>query len=144
MTVLCRQHAHLPAGQDLTAMVDSYRQLTSTPQLAVFHTRLGLSVIDAAGGVEHPAARLIAHSLINHAACDGYAAREVLAHPGRTAILTGDQARTLTQLLDRCALGQQNLPAELEADLSAALGTSEKVLSCAWRTRPGSTVLTIN
>lgn len=130
LTGLCGQHAHLPSGQDLTAMVDTYRQLTSTANLAVFHTRLGLSVIDAAGGVEHPAARRIAHSLISHAACDGYAAREVL-HGGCAAILTGDQARTLTQLLDRCALGHQNLPAGLEADLSAALGSSGKVISCA-------------
>jgi hypothetical protein len=39
-------------------------------------------------------------------------------------------ACTLTQLLDRCVLRRRNLPAEeLEADLSAALGTSEEVIS---------------
>jgi hypothetical protein len=130
LTVLCRQHADLPAGPFLTAMLDSYQQLVSAPHLAVFHTRLGLSVIDAAGGVEHPAARGIAHSLINHAACDGYAAREVLAHPGCTAILTGDEERTLTQILDRCALRHRSLPSEeLKAGLSAALATSEEMIS---------------
>jgi len=131
LTALCRQHAHQPVGQDLTAMLDSYQQLVPAPHLAVFHTRLGLSVIDAAGGVEHPAARGIACSLINHAARDGYAAREVLAHPGCAASLSSEQARTLTRLLDRCALGHQNLPARLAAGLSAALGASEKVISCA-------------
>lgn len=44
------------AGEEtfLDALLDSYRRLMPTPSLAVFHTRLGLSIIDAAGGVAHP------------------------------------------------------------------------------------------
>jgi len=131
LTVLCRPPARPPAGQDLTAMLDAYRQFNPGPQLAVFCTRLGLSVIDAAGGAVRPRAHGIAHSLINQVAAsrDGYAAREVLAHNGCTAILTDDQARELAKILDHCALGHQKLPGELEAGLSAALDTSEKVIS---------------
>jgi len=120
-----------PAGQGLTAMLDAYRQFSPAPHLAVFCTRLGLSVIDAAGGAGRPPANGIAHSLINQVAAsrDGYAAREVLAHNGCTAILTDDQARELAKILDHCALGHQKLPGELEAGLSVALDTSEKVIS---------------
>jgi hypothetical protein len=131
LTALCRQHASLPASPSLTDMLDSYQQLPPAPRLAVFRTRLGLSVIDAAQGVQHPRARAIARSLIDQAARDGYAAREILAHPGCTAITTSDQAATLTQLLKHCALGHQNPPADLEASLSPALDTSEEVISCA-------------
>jgi hypothetical protein len=131
LTALCLQDANLPAGQSLATMLDSYEQLATAPRLAVFHTRLGLSVIDAMGGVEHTAARGIAYTLINRAACDGYAAREVLAHPGCRAIITSDQGRALNKLLGRCELGQRNLPTEMEAGLSAALDTSEEVITCA-------------
>lgn len=132
LTVLCRQHGRLPAGQNLTSMLDTYQQLAHATHPAMFCTRLGLSVIDAASSAEHPGAHDIAHSLINHvtASRDGYPAREILAHHGCTAILTGNQAAELAEILDDCALGQRKLPAELEAHLSAALDISEKVISC--------------
>jgi hypothetical protein len=83
-------------------MLDAYRQLTPAPHLAVFGTRLGLSVIDAAGGTGHPGAHGIARLLVGRvvASRDGYAAREVLAHDGCTAILTDDRARELAEILD--------------------------------------------
>ena len=38
LTVLCRPPGRPPAGQDLTAMLDAYRQFNPLPQLAVFCT----------------------------------------------------------------------------------------------------------
>lgn len=70
---------------------------------------------------------MLIHRMV--ASRDGYAAREVLAHDGCAAMLTGDQVRELTEILDVCALGRGSLPSGLMADLSAAVNTSEAVLS---------------
>ncbi|UKY54697.1 hypothetical protein [Streptomyces inhibens] len=51
LTVLCRRPARLPVGRDLDTTVDCYRRPDRTAELAVFHARLGLSVIDVATGV---------------------------------------------------------------------------------------------
>ena len=137
LTVLCHQHTPRPRDQDLTAMLDTYRQLAPAPHLAVFHTRLSLSVIDAASGVGHPGAHDITTELIHRTVAhgDGYAVRDVLAHSGCAAMLTEDQARELTEALHGCALGHQKLPTKLKADLSTALDTSETVISRALTTR---------
>ncbi|WP_329087727.1 hypothetical protein [Streptosporangium sp. NBC_01469] len=133
LTVLCRRSAHQPMEADLTAMLEHYRRLVPAPGLAVFSTRLGLSVIDAAGGPEHPGARSIAATLIQRASQDGYAAREVLAHEGCAKLFSDVQARELAEVLDVCALGCQALPSGLITDLSAALDISEAVLSALGR-----------
>ena len=138
LTVLCRRYADLPVEQDATTMLDRHQQLDPTPQLAVFHTRLDLSVIDALGGLDRAAAHSITADLIHRtmAVRDGYAARDVLAHDSCASMLTARQARDLTELVEACGLGQHKIPAELRAGLSAALGTSEAVLSGALNTRP--------
>jgi hypothetical protein len=87
-----------------------------------------LSVLDITGEAQRSAVREIAETLITNAACDGYAAREVLAHPGCTALITNDQVHSLARLLDRCALARQYLPAGLKGGLSAALDASETVI----------------
>jgi len=81
-------------------------------------------------------ARDIATELIHRTVAlgDGYALRDVLAHGGCAAMLTEDQARALAEALDGCALGHQKLPAKPKADLSAALDTSETVMSRALTT----------
>lgn len=103
---------------------------TSVPGLAVFHTRLGLSLIDAIGTVEDPHARRIITDLIDRttAGQDGYAARDVLAHRACQDRLTGTQARELTDSVEACALGHGTVPAPLLADLMTALATTEEVM----------------
>ncbi|MEV0757640.1 hypothetical protein [Streptosporangium sp. NPDC050280] len=135
LTVLCRRSAHQSVEADLAVMVERYRQIAPASGLAVFGTRLGLSVIDAAGSVEYPGVRGIAAALIQRACQDGYAAREVLAHEGCAALLNDEQARVLAEVLDACALGRRILPPRLAADLSTALDTSETVLSGTLRVR---------
>ncbi len=68
----------------------------TSPGLAVFHTRLGLSVIDATSGIEHPAAHRIATDLLHHAttARDGYTARDLRSHHDCVRVLTDRQATT--------------------------------------------------
>ncbi len=77
----------------------------------MFHTRLGLTVIDAAGGMKHPAASRIAASLIHRTieSLDGYAARELLAHDGCAAVLSDDQPRDLDDILDASTLGRREI-----------------------------------
>ena len=54
LTIQCRGAS---GCVDLTSLVDQYHGLdTSTPGLAVFHTRLGLSFVDAIGAVDTPLA----------------------------------------------------------------------------------------
>ncbi|WP_217572517.1 hypothetical protein [Streptomyces sp. GbtcB7] len=130
LTVMSRRQAALPVDRNLDAMLDSYQQLNRTAELALFHTRLGLSVIDVADDVVQSVAHRVAADLIHQTVTsgDGYAARDVLAHPGCFTRLTGRQAQQLGHAVEACALGRGGIPAELHADLMAALDTSEGVL----------------
>lgn len=102
----------------------------TVPGLAVFDTRLSLTVLDALGTTEHPAARPVVDELIRRTtqARDGYAAREVLSHPGCTALMTFRQTQDLNRLVRSCALASGAFPPGLWAELSAALRTSNGVI----------------
>ncbi|MGH3793646.1 MAG: hypothetical protein ACRDSP_02030 [Pseudonocardiaceae bacterium] len=141
LTALCRQHTDQPTDRDIAALLDHYRQLDTSPGLAVFHTRLGLSAIDAIGGIEHRAARRIAADLLHRAstARDGYTARDILGHDGCVSVLTDRQAHDLAETVNACALGSRALPAPLQAELSAALDTAEAVLTRTLKHHPAST-----
>jgi hypothetical protein len=130
LTIQC----HGASGSaDLATLLDQYHRVdtTSTPGLAVFHTRLGLSFVDAIGAVDEPPARQIAVDLIEFAIAirDGYAARDVLAHDGCRELLTDSQTRELSDLVEACALGRGTLPATLLADLTTALAGAEEVMT---------------
>jgi hypothetical protein len=128
LTILCRSGSGIA---DLDELLAQYYVLdTSAPGLAVFHTRLGLSFIDAIGTIEDPPARRIAADLIDRttASQDGYAARDVLAHSGCHDLLTDTQARELTNLVEACALRRGTCPATLLTDLTTALASTEEVI----------------
>ncbi|WP_236808250.1 hypothetical protein [Amycolatopsis albispora] len=117
---------------DLPTLLNQYHRLdTSAPGLAVFHTRLGLSFIDAIGTVDDPPVHQIAVDLIDYAAAtrDGYVARDVLAHNGCRELLTDSQARELSDSVEACALGSGTLPATLLADLTTALACAEEAMA---------------
>jgi hypothetical protein len=131
LTIQCRSGA---GDTDLDTLLNRYYALdASAPGLAVFHTRLGLSVVDAIGTLDNPHARHIATSLINRttAAQDGYAAHDVLAHSGLHDLLTSTHAKELVDLVDACALGRGTFPEKLLADLTTALASAEEVIMCA-------------
>lgn len=120
-----------PTMESRTTMLDRYQQLTCGNGLAVFHTRLGLSVIDAAGDEKCEHAHDIAADLIRRIAAspDGYAAREVLAHEGCDAFLSGHQRSQLQDMVNRCGLGRPIPSTQMEAMLSAALATCEGTIA---------------
>ncbi|MER7043654.1 hypothetical protein [Streptomyces jumonjinensis] len=115
-----------------STLFDQYRRLDATASgLVVFRTQLGISVMDALGGIEHPHGRDIALSLIaeitaNH---DGYAARGLLAHHGITRLMSGIERRALRSTVDRCALARRSLPSVLRRDLDSALRSSAAVIT---------------
>ncbi|MGH3565520.1 MAG: hypothetical protein ACRDRH_05720 [Pseudonocardia sp.] len=129
LTTQCRRGSD---NADLDALLERYHTLnTSAPGLAVFHTRLGLSLIDAIGTVDNPHAHQIALDLIDRTTTgqDGYTAHDVLTHNGCLSLLTTTQQRELTNLVQACALGNGLIPATLLADLTAALDTTEEVIT---------------
>ena len=129
LTVMCRSGNDIAGIDDLLAQ---YHTLdTSSPGLAVFRTRLGLSFVDAMGGIDNPRAHRIAADLTdcNAASRDGYVARDILGHNGCRELLTGTQEQALTNLVEACALGRGTFPEPLLADLTAALSTAEEIMA---------------
>ncbi|MFI9643596.1 hypothetical protein ACIG87_26680 [Micromonospora sp. NPDC051925] len=127
LTLLCQPAATMSTTQ--RHAVAAYQRLdTAAAGLVVFHTRLGMCLVDALGGVEQPAAQPIVADLIERARSDGYAARDVLAHPGCRAILNQRQAEQLTDQVTACGLGAGGIPEPLLVDLVGALEAAEAVI----------------
>jgi hypothetical protein len=119
----------------VTAALNGYHAFGPAESgLAVFHIRLGLTLIDALDS-EHPAREQIAANLIRYAASDGYAARDLLVHPGRLGIATSRQIDQLTDLVSDCGLALGTMsPAHL-ASLNGVLDIAEAVIACQTRRR---------
>ncbi|MBC7277091.1 hypothetical protein OG984_02530 [Nocardioides sp. NBC_00368] len=127
-------HLHLPladadpAEQVAPALAAHHALGSIKAGLTVFHTRLGLTLVDALGP-DHPNAEQIAMPLIRHAANDGYAARDLLAHPGCLSIASPQQIARLTELVADCGLGHRTMTAEHLAVVADALDTAESVIA---------------
>lgn len=116
---------------NLDTLTEPFHQLTTTPGLAVFHTRLGLSLIDAIGTTDNRHAHAIATNLIARATAtpNGYTAHEILNHPACRAFLTRAQTRQLTDLVDACALDRGIQPNTLLTELTATLADTERIIA---------------
>jgi hypothetical protein len=112
LTVLCRRDAGQPVGGHLADLVTTYSERKTEPGMTVFDIRLGLTVLDAIGSAEAPAAHRIVEDLHRRTtdAEDGYAARENLAHPLFTAIATDRQVQDCRALVRACALRAGTIP----------------------------------
>ncbi|NYI04863.1 hypothetical protein FHU37_001806 [Allostreptomyces psammosilenae] len=130
LTVLCRRDAGEPVDGHLADVAASYLERQAEPGMTVFDIRLGLTLLDAIGSADRPAAHRIVKDLHRRTtdAEDGYAARENLAHPLFTAIATEQQAQDCRALVRTCALGGGILPDELRGELTAALRASDTVI----------------
>jgi hypothetical protein len=106
-----------PAEAAVTTMVEDYLSLKPAPGLIMFRIRLGLAVIDLAGGAEQSAAARAVIRLLDEAAAakDRYVAREILSHDRCRTQLTHDQERKLSTALRTSGLGGQMVPGELMA-----------------------------
>ncbi|WP_406360804.1 hypothetical protein OID55_18650 [Streptomyces sp. NBC_00715] len=145
LSVLCRRDAGQAVDVHLTDLVTTYSERKRENGMAVFDTRLGLTVLDAIGSAEAPAA----HRIVDHLhrrtanAKDGYAARENLAHPLFGAIATDRQMQDCRALVSTCALGAGTISDQLQEELAAALLASDRVIrgSLARPSEPGRTPL---
>ncbi|MFG2370153.1 hypothetical protein ACGFY9_01570 [Streptomyces sp. NPDC048504] len=140
LSVLCRRDAGQPFDGHLASLVTTYSERKSELGVTVFDTRLGLTVLDAIGSAEAPAAHRIVDYLHRRATDgeDGYAARENLAHPLFIAIATERQVQDCRALVKACALGAGTIPEELQRELTSALRASDSVIRASLR-RPFET-----
>lgn len=126
LSLLCQPHP--PTRSDLNAALASYRAIDTTDGLAVFRTRLGLTLIDAAADAQHLVAQALATDLMNLAHTDGYAARDILAHPSSPTLATDQQQTHLRRLVEQCGLDTGSIPGAMLAELTVALDTAEQVI----------------
>ncbi|MFV0127224.1 lanthionine synthetase LanC family protein [Streptomyces sp. HMX112] len=123
-------HGKQPADHHLEELVATYLGREVEHGTTVFDTRLGLTVLDAIGSPETPAAARVTAELYHRtmAARDGYAAREVLAHPTFTELATSEEVEACHRLLAECALGAGSISDEAHTALEAALQASDRVI----------------
>ncbi|AJC55021.1 hypothetical protein [Streptomyces sp. 769] len=128
--VVCRRALHQPADDLLTALVDNYIHRRPDHGTTVFDTRLGLTILDFLDQSHGSAARRMTEELHHRtlAATDGYAARECLADPRFTDLVTPGQAKAIHELDRACALGNGDLPRPRAARLTKALWLSDEVI----------------
>ncbi|GAA3550189.1 hypothetical protein GCM10022419_033050 [Nonomuraea rosea] len=130
LDALCRCAAGHSPGDTLAGVQRRYRELDRTPELLVFRTRLGLTVLDLAADTNQlPAARIFTCLITDILATpDGYAAREVLAHKRASTLLNLAEQHELTAAVQGTGLGTGSVPEPLMSDLFSAVRTSEKVI----------------
>ncbi|GLF95528.1 hypothetical protein [Streptomyces yaizuensis] len=137
LTALCRRTAGLPISRLTSALAGMYERLELEPGMAVFHARLGATILDIVGTTEAPLARDVVNHLHRRATTgnDGYAARENLTHPMFTALATAVQQKRCRTLVDACALGAGAIPDELFSQLTEAIRTSDHTIRWAEKLR---------
>jgi hypothetical protein len=137
LTALARPADRPVPVAHLKAMINQYRRLQPDPTLAVFRTRLALSIIDAIGNANHPAAQSTARDLIRAVlgSRDGYAARDLLAHRACVSVGTAEQTRELATVLRDGGLSRPVPPSSLTV-LKTAMATSEAVIMLGVEGRP--------
>lgn len=93
-------------------------------------TRLGLTILDTTSGARSRDMHTAARDLIAHAISwqDGYASRDIVAHPGCLALVTETEQRDLMRIAGLCALGRGTVPAEVEGQLAGALSAAEQIM----------------
>ncbi|MFI1415008.1 hypothetical protein ACH4Y0_34515 [Streptomyces sp. NPDC020707] len=130
LTVLSRRAANQPFQRHLQDLVATYLARADEQGMTVFNTRLGLTVLDAVASPADPAARRVVAELHRRATetTDGYAARDLLAHPWFTALTTDQEAQDCRALLRACALGASVFPTGLHAEVKAAIHVSDRVI----------------
>ena len=140
LTVLCRRSLGDATDEAPAAVYVDYRRLIATPQLAVFHTRLGLSVIDITGGIHKPA-RDLANELTQRTIDDnnGYAARDILTHDGCAAVLASGQRHLLAGIVEAAGLDRMVRPGELTQCVTTAEAVISRSLRSPALSGPGGT-----
>ncbi|MBL6280240.1 hypothetical protein JMF97_29175 [Micromonospora fiedleri] len=142
--LLLMPDSNLADDQEARALTAYHALGPAKPGLTVFHTRLGLTLLDTLGQ-DHPAAEQITVELIHHAAGDGYAARDLLTRPTCLAATRHHPANQLKALVSACGLDHGTMPTAQLRTLLRALDLAESVIagsrgrSASRRAAPGLT-----
>ncbi|GAA2513558.1 hypothetical protein [Streptomyces longisporus] len=131
LMTLCRRDAGQTIDDCFASLTNTFLNHEANAGMTVFDVRLGLTVLDAIGSVEHPEVRLLVDDLCRRTteARNGYAARELMAHSLFDALARDTQWQDCEDLLRNCALDSGTLPEKLHRDLTIALDAGERVLS---------------
>jgi hypothetical protein len=117
---LCWKHPREPVRKRMWA---AYNQVPWSAATAVFHTRLGLSVVDVLGPHDHRT-ETVTHDLTGRVLADrnGYCARELMATIPQAALR--EAGPELSALVRECGLDQRGLPEPVRARLDTAVQDS--------------------
>ncbi len=129
LTAWCRPNGQPLPSTDRDTMTNLYQQLPTTPELLVFHTRLGLSIIEAQYESNTADIAAVERNLVDTALRlrDGHAARDLLHHP--LSIRMSPLAQSaLTAILEESGLGQPLSP-DRHHTLESAVRTAESVIT---------------
>jgi hypothetical protein len=128
--VMCNRALLRPVSPLLDALVDGYIKHQPDRGTTVFDTRLGLTILDLLDPRQVDAAHQMAEELHRRTvtATDGYAARECLADPSFTALVTPHQVQLARELVRACALRSGTLPEPRAAQLTKSLQIADKVI----------------
>ncbi|MFI6396198.1 hypothetical protein [Nonomuraea sp. NPDC050540] len=92
-------------------LVQTYGLVTAQePTTAAFRTHLALTALDVTASHDQPSGTHLAAAVIDVAATDAYAARDVLAHPAMRSGMTGQQHQDLAAVIAAAALGTGSIP----------------------------------
>ncbi|MFC8450258.1 hypothetical protein [Kitasatospora sp. NPDC057223] len=119
LKALCLTIGARPTERVGVELVRSYREMEFTPGLGLFHTQLGLTVLDLTEARDDTVAAGIVSDAITSQ--DGYVARAVLAHPRCSVRLNGAERQALEAVVEAAGLHAGVIPYALMADLHAAV-----------------------
>ncbi|MEU3503427.1 hypothetical protein ABZ726_22610 [Streptomyces hundungensis] len=126
LAVLCLTVAgRRPAGPT-QKMVNHYLELDAAPGLAVFRSRVGLTVLDLSPRTRQAEVLLrLTHEATTSG--DGYVARELLAHPVCRQEMSRDEHQSLSAAVASAGVDQGRMSALLRTDLLDAVTASVNV-----------------
>ncbi|MEW1687523.1 hypothetical protein ACIQOF_26770 [Streptomyces sp. NPDC091265] len=126
LAALCRSAAGDDPTAHVEAMVKHYLALGTPPELALFRTRVGLTVLDLSPHARQAeAARRLTREAT--ASGDGYVARDVLAHPACRKKMSDGEHRVLSAAVDSAGLDKGSIPAPLKKPLRDATSVAAEV-----------------
>jgi len=128
LRVLC---SHAPTPEQVHSTISQYQHLTYSPNTALFGTRLGLCVADAAIQNLSAAADQVIAAVIDHtvAARDGYATRDLLNHSACARLVQRHQQPTLDAVLTASGLDEGPPPRNQVAELDRAVALADAALA---------------
>jgi len=126
LAVICAQD-HTASQRHVAAMTESFQPAEPVPGYATYRAKLGILTIVLARDADPAEAGRIASTVTTEVigSSDGYAAREVLAHPAAADVLSSWHRQQLDGIAAASGLGAGSIPEPLHRDLMAAVSAAE-------------------